>query len=100
MDEHSLIRFSDGPSGSRARLIGGPDAWEVIAVAEDNGGDLAETAAYLEIPLDRVQAAANYYAAYPGEIDEQIQRNRREAHNAQAEFLAAGGNLADSEDWL
>lgn len=89
MDEHPLIRFADGPSGRRARLIGGPDVWEAIAVAQDNGGDLAEAAAYLEIPLGRLQAAASYYAAHPREIDEQIQRNRREADDAHAAFLAA-----------
>jgi hypothetical protein len=51
MDERPLIRFADGPSGRRARPLGGPDVWEVIAVARDNDGDLAETAAYLELSL-------------------------------------------------
>ena len=36
MDDHPLIRFADGPSGRRARLLGGPDVWEVVAVARDN----------------------------------------------------------------
>jgi hypothetical protein len=89
MDEHPLIRFADGPSGRRARLIAGPDVWEAIAVAHDNDGDLAETAAYLELPLGLVQAAASYYGAYPREIDERIERNRHEAHDAHATFLAA-----------
>ncbi|HEV3319579.1 MAG TPA: hypothetical protein VG053_07605 [Solirubrobacteraceae bacterium] len=93
MDEHPLLCFADGPAGRRARLIGGPDVWETIAVAKDNGGDLAETAAYLEIPLGRMQAAAAYYAAHPEEIDEQIERNRREANDAHAAFLAAGEAL-------
>jgi hypothetical protein len=65
MDEHPLIRFAEGPSGRRARLVGGPDVWEVVAVARDNDGDLAETAAYPELSLGLVQAAASYYAAYP-----------------------------------
>jgi hypothetical protein len=94
MDEHPLIRFADGPAGRRARLIGGPDVWEVIAVARDNGGDLAETAAYLELALGHVQAAAAYYAAHPQEIDERIERNRREARDAHRAFLAAQDALA------
>jgi hypothetical protein len=94
MDEHPLIRFAEGPAGRRARLIGGPDVWEAIAVAQDHGGDLAETAAYLEIPLGRVQAAASYYAAFPQEVDERIERNRREARDAHATFLAAGEAIA------
>lgn len=89
MDDHPLVRFADGPAGRRARLIGGPDVWEVIAVARDNDGDMTETATYLGIPLGLVQAAASYYAAYEQEIDERIERNRREAHDAHAAFLAA-----------
>ena len=94
MDDHPLVRFADGPSGRRARLIGGPDVWEVIIVARDNKGDLDETAAYLEIPLGLVQAAASYYAVYPQEIDERIERNRRETQEAHAAFLAAGQALS------
>src|SRR6202043_4196591 len=30
MHEHPLIAFKDGPAGRRARLVGGPDVWEVI----------------------------------------------------------------------
>ena len=89
MDDHPLIRFADGPSGRRARLLGGPDVWEVVTVARDNDGDLAETASYLELSLGLVQAAASYYAAYPQEVDERIERNRREARDAHSAFLAA-----------
>jgi hypothetical protein len=93
MDEHPLIRFADGPAGRRARLVGGPDVWEVIAVAHDNDGDLAETAAYLEISLGLVQAAASYYAAYQQEVDERLERNRREVQDAHSAFLAARNAL-------
>ncbi len=89
MDDHPLVRYADGPAGRRARLIGGPDVWEVIAVAHDNDGDLEETAAYLQLPLGLVQAAAAYYGAYRQEIDEWIERNRREADEAHGAFLAA-----------
>jgi hypothetical protein len=88
MDDHPLIRFADGPSGRRARLLGGPDVWEVVVVARDND-DLAETASYLELSLGLVQAAASYYAAYPEEVDERIEHNRREARDAHSAFLAA-----------
>lgn len=94
MDEHPLVRFADGPSGRRARLIGGPDVWELIGVAKDNDGDLTETSDYLQLPLGVVQAAAAYYAAYPEEIDGQIERNRRESEEAHAAFLAARDALA------
>lgn len=89
MDDHPLIRFADGPSGRRARLLGGPDVWEVVVVARDNDGDLAGTASYLELSLGLVQAAASYYAAYPEEVDERIEHNRREVRDAHSAFLAA-----------
>ncbi len=89
MDEHPLVRFADGPAGRRARLVGtSKDVWEVIAVVRDNGGDGAETARYLEIPLGLVQAAIAYYGAYTTEIDQFIELNEQETAETHAAFLA------------
>jgi uncharacterized protein (DUF433 family) len=89
MDEHPLVRFADGPAGRRARLVGtGKDVWEVIGVVRDNGGDAAESARYLEIPLGLVQAAITYYGAYTAEIDQQIEANEQEAAEARTAYLA------------
>lgn len=94
MDEHPLIRFADGPAGRRARLLGtGKDVWEVIAVVRDNGGDAAESARYLEIPLGLVQAAIAYYGAYTDEIDQQIQANEQEAAEAHTAYQAGQAAL-------
>src|SRR5216683_4698758 len=94
MDEHPLIRFADGPAGRRARLLGtGKDVWEVIAVVRDNGGDAAESARYLEIPLGLVQAAIAYYGAYTTEIDQQIEANEQETAEAHAAYLAGQAAL-------
>jgi uncharacterized protein (DUF433 family) len=86
MDDHPLVRFSDGPAGRRARLVGtGKDIWEIIAVVRDNEGDAAEAARYLEIPVGLIQAAISYYGAYTAEVDELIDLNEQEtteAHNA------------------
>jgi uncharacterized protein (DUF433 family) len=92
MDEHPLIRFAEGPAGRRARLMGtGKDVWEVIATVRDNGGDIAEAARYLEIPLGLVQAAVTYYGAYTDEIDQWIEVNAQEAAEVHAAW-AAGKN--------
>jgi uncharacterized protein (DUF433 family) len=89
MDEHPLIRFTDGPAGRRARLTGtGKDVWEVIATVRDNNGDAAESARYLEMPLGLVQAAITYYGAYTDEIDRWIESNNQEAAEAQAAWMA------------
>jgi uncharacterized protein (DUF433 family) len=94
MDEHPLVRFAEGPAGRRARLIGtGKDIWEVIEVVRDNGGDAAEAARYLEIPLGLVQAAIAYYGAYTAEIDQQIEANEQEAAAAHATYLAGQAAL-------
>ncbi len=89
MDEHPLVRFAEGPAGRRARLVGtGKDVWEVITAVRDNGGDAAETARYLEIPLGLVQAAITYYGAYPDEIDQWIDLNEQEGSEAHAAWTA------------
>ena len=94
MDEHPLIRFADGPAGRRARLLGtGKDVWEVIAVVRDNGGDPAESAGYLEVPLGLVQAAIAYYGAYTDEIDQQIGANEQETDETHAAYLAGQAAL-------
>jgi uncharacterized protein (DUF433 family) len=94
MDEHPLVRFAEGPGGRRARLAGtGSDVWEVIAAVRDNDGDIAATAAYLEVPLGLVQAAVTYYGAHPDEIDEWIERNEREAAEAHTAWLAGQAAL-------
>jgi hypothetical protein len=88
MDDYPLVRYADGLAGSRARLIGGPDVWEVVSIVHDNDGDLEETAAYLELPLGLIQVAFSYYGTYPQEINEQIKRNHRAANEAHTAFLA------------
>jgi len=89
MDEHPLIRFTDGPAGRRPRLVGtGKDVWEVIVTVRDNDGDAAETARYLEIPLGFVQAAITYYGTYTDEIDQWIETNEQQAAETHAAWTA------------
>ncbi len=95
MDEHPLIRFAEGPAGRRARLAGtGKDVWEVIATVRDNGGDAAETARYLEIPLGLIQAAITYYGAYQNEVDQWIETNEQEAARGHAAWTAGQAAIA------
>ena len=66
----------------------GKDVWEVIAAVRDNGGDAAETARYLEMPLGLVQAAITYYGAYSDEVDQWIDLNEQEAASVHAAWTA------------
>jgi hypothetical protein len=94
MDAHPLVRFAEGPSGRRARLIGsGLDVWEVIAAVREHKGDVAETAAYLELASGLVQAAVGYYGAYTEEVDEWIDLNQSDIASAHAAWLAGQATL-------
>lgn len=89
---HPLVRFADGPAGRRARLLQGPDVWELVSFLQrsEAGADdkVRHASEWFALPLAHVEAAVRYYAAYPAEIDERIRRN--EEAQAEAEALAAG----------
>ncbi len=66
----------------------GKDVWEVITAVRDNGGDAAETARYLEIPLGLVQAGNHLLRGSPDEIDQWIDLNEQEGSEAHAAWTA------------
>lgn len=75
MDEHPGIHFVDGAMGRRAALVGtGLDVWQVIEVARDNQGSVADSAAYLEIDPRLVETALRYYGDNREEVDSWIAR--------------------------
>jgi uncharacterized protein (DUF433 family) len=96
MDEHPNIHFIDGPTGRRPAVAGtGLDVWEIVGVARDNGGSVAETAAYLEIEPRLVESALRYYGSNREQIDDWIARidalNEREEANWRAAREAVSG---------
>lgn len=91
--EHPLITFRDGPAGRRARVVGGPDVWEIIGAvrsvrtAEPGlAGDEALTvvAETSGVPMPFLRAALAYWGDYPEEVDAFLERARAEAVQAQA----------------
>ena len=93
MHEHPLITFKDGPAGRRARVVGGPDVWEIIgavrSVRETDPaltGDeaLAVVAETSGVPMPFLRAALAYWGDYPGEVDAFLDRARAEADQARA----------------
>jgi hypothetical protein len=93
MHEHPLITFKDGPAGRRARLVGGPDVWEVIgavrSVRESDpalaGDEVLEVVAETSgVPMPFLRSALAYWGDYPEEVDAFIDRARAEAAQARA----------------
>jgi uncharacterized protein (DUF433 family) len=85
-DEHPLIGFRDGAAGRRPGLVGSRlDVWQVVATVKQNGS-VEEAAAYLELPLEKVQAAMRYYADYTDDIDEWTARVNALAEREQASW--------------
>jgi hypothetical protein len=76
MREFPHIFFMDGPAGRRARLITGPDVWEVIepyAVAGNDWDILRKSYDWIDENL--LKEAVRYYEAYPEEIDAWLEGN-------------------------
>jgi hypothetical protein len=92
--EHPLIVFRDGPAGRRARLVGGPDVWEVVRAVRsardaepepDLGAD--EVVALVEettgVPAHLIRAAIDYWADHPDDVDAWIARADTESRAAE-----------------
>jgi len=86
--EHPTVVFRDGPGGRRARLIGGPDVWEVIqAVQSARAAEPSLSARRIRalvaesagLTVAAADAAIAYWAAYPTEVDSRIDRARAES---------------------
>ncbi|WP_222849283.1 hypothetical protein [Trebonia kvetii] len=93
MHEHPLITFKDGPAGRRARVVGGPDVWEIIgAIRSVRAADPAVTGddalvAVTEtsgVPMPFLRAALAYWGDFPEEVDAFLDRAAAEAAQAQA----------------
>ena len=74
------IVFRSGPTGRRAGIAGGPDVWEIVrdlkgVVGEGSTDPIAAVVVVTGLDRNVVELAANYYAAYPGDVDERIQMN-------------------------
>ena len=77
MDEFPGVTFRSGPAGRRPGLAGGPDVWEIVrdlkrAAAAGAGNPIEIVADGSGLDPSAIELAANYYAAYPDDIDERM----------------------------
>jgi hypothetical protein len=101
--DHPLIVFRDGPAGRRARLVGGPDVWQVIrAVRSARRAEptfdadavlnlVSETAG---VGVRLVRAAVGYWADFPDDVDGMIARAEQEEAHARQRWEREHGLLA------
>ncbi len=101
--EHPQIVFRDGPAGRRARLVNGPDVWQVIRAVRsareaepDFEADevLSHVSDSTGVARPTVQAAIAYWADFPTEIDELIQRAAEEEKQGRQRWEREHGLLA------
>ena len=82
---HPMIVFRDGPAGRRARLVGGPDVWEVVRATKSTRQAEPHLSAEAVVSLvadtsgvapGHVRAALSYWAEFPDEVDVFIEQAR------------------------
>ena len=66
------IEFRTFGGERQACLTGGLRLWKVIMVAQGYGMDPERTSLHFDLPVWKIQAAKNYYEAFPREIDAAI----------------------------
>lgn len=107
MHEHPLITFKDGPAGRRARLVGGPDVWEIIGAVRSvresdptlTGDDaLAVVAESSGVAMPFLRAALAYWGEFPDEVEAFLERARAEAAQAQEAWQRQQELLGQSGD--
>lgn len=78
------IIFRSGPAGRRAGIAGGPDVWEIMrdlkhAAAQGAKDPINAVTVVTGLDRSKIELAATYYAAHPGDIDEHIQMEEEAA---------------------
>jgi Ribbon-helix-helix protein, copG family len=74
-EEFPEIEFRTFNGERRACLTGLTQIWQIIMVARHYDLDVGKTAYYFQVAPHRIEAAFNYYRAYPEEIDRAVAEN-------------------------
>ena len=74
--EFAFIDFRDSPVGRQAYIQGSTLAvWEIMLLIRSYKADTSAVARHLRWPENKVQAAVNYAAAFPEEVNEAMAEN-------------------------
>lgn len=101
--EHPLVIFRNGPAGRRARLVGGPDVWQILRAVHSartaeprlSSAEVVELVSETSgVPEALVRAAIAYWADYPAEVDALVARADEEEAQARRRWEREQGLLA------
>jgi hypothetical protein len=73
--EHPEIEFREYGRARLATVTGFSRVWKVIFTGRDYDFNVEKTAYHFQVPASRIEAAFNYYRAYPEESDRIIADN-------------------------
>ena len=77
MERFPLIEFRSLSGERQACLKGRLPIWQVLLVGKAHGMDVDRTAAHLQVKVEQVRSAFDYYTAFPEEIDGLLDDNRQ-----------------------
>jgi hypothetical protein len=95
MQEHLLIVFRDGPAGRRARLVAGPDVWEIVGAVRSareaepglSGNEVIDLVAETSgLDAAEIRAALDYWGDYPDEVEVFLEQAQAEAQQARTRW--------------
>lgn len=74
-DRFPHIEYRSFRGERHACVKGRLQVWQIVFIAKGYDMDASKTASHLAMPVDQVQSALNFYAAYPNEIDHSLREN-------------------------
>ena len=77
MERFPLIEFRSLSGDRQACLKGRLPVWQVLLVGKAHGMEVDKTAAHLQLKVEQVRTAFDYYAAFGEEIDGLLEDNRQ-----------------------
>ena len=77
MERFPLIEFRSLSGQRQACLKARLPVWQVLLVGKTHGMDVEKTAAHLQLAVEQVRSAFDYYAAFAEEIDDLLEDNRQ-----------------------
>ena len=77
MERFPQIEFRSFGGDRQSCLKGRLPVWQVLLVGKAHGMEVDKTAAHLQLKVEQVRSAFDYYAAFSEEIDDLLEDNRQ-----------------------